>query len=267
MSFPKRSELLKPVPNGSSCYVEISIDRGKRKGVGFIIAILTNSETHPHGIKVKINTGEVGRVIRLLSKEEIVRLNMKYKKNMVEMLGGKMPDETTTDEETPDVEYKETFSLDVQEAELRAQGKIEAADGRKNSGKLKDIKKEVAIAASAFSNTSTGILEIGKTDDGKISGYFKHDLEQFKNWDQYTNAIIDSIKSATNDTIFANSIEILNSPGQKDYLRLKIPKGKNPIFIHDNTEEFYIRSKAAAKSQKLSPSETHKYLKEYFPNY
>ena len=112
MSFPKRSELFKPVPNGSSCYVEISIDRGKRKGVGFILSILTNLETHPHGIKVEINTGEVGRVIRLLSKEEIVRLNMKYKKNMVEMLGGKMPDETITDEETPDEEWKETFNFE-----------------------------------------------------------------------------------------------------------------------------------------------------------
>ena len=62
MSFPKRSELLKPVPNGSSCYVEISIDRGNRNGVGFILAILTNSETHPHGIKVKINTVIVNKL-------------------------------------------------------------------------------------------------------------------------------------------------------------------------------------------------------------
>lgn len=29
---------------------------------GKVQKILTNSSTHPHGIKVKLNTGEVGRV-------------------------------------------------------------------------------------------------------------------------------------------------------------------------------------------------------------
>ena len=33
---------------------------------GKVQKILTNSPTHPHGIKVRLNTGEVGRVKELL---------------------------------------------------------------------------------------------------------------------------------------------------------------------------------------------------------
>jgi len=32
---------------------------------GFVQRILTNSPNHPHGIKVRLDTGEVGRVKRL----------------------------------------------------------------------------------------------------------------------------------------------------------------------------------------------------------
>jgi uncharacterized repeat protein (TIGR03833 family) len=33
---------------------------------GFVAKILTNSSHHPHGIKVKLETGEVGRVQKIL---------------------------------------------------------------------------------------------------------------------------------------------------------------------------------------------------------
>jgi len=34
---------------------------------GFVKRILTNSATHPHGIKVQLETGEVGRVKRTIN--------------------------------------------------------------------------------------------------------------------------------------------------------------------------------------------------------
>ena len=33
---------------------------------GYVERILTNSSTHPHGIKVRLETGEVGRVQQIL---------------------------------------------------------------------------------------------------------------------------------------------------------------------------------------------------------
>ncbi len=36
---------------------------------GIVVAILTKSPQHPHGIKVKLDTGEVGRVKEILEEE------------------------------------------------------------------------------------------------------------------------------------------------------------------------------------------------------
>lgn len=37
---------------------------------GYVQDILTNSPNHPHGIKVRLETGEVGRVQEILPEEE-----------------------------------------------------------------------------------------------------------------------------------------------------------------------------------------------------
>lgn len=37
---------------------------------GFVARILTKSSTHPHGIKVRLDTGEVGRVKEILDEED-----------------------------------------------------------------------------------------------------------------------------------------------------------------------------------------------------
>lgn len=52
--------------------VEIVEKQNQRSGElteGLVKRILTNSSTHPHGIKVKLDTGEVGRVKRVILEE------------------------------------------------------------------------------------------------------------------------------------------------------------------------------------------------------
>lgn len=49
--------------------VRIVLKRDQRSGrltEGIVREILTNSPTHPHGIKVRLQTGEVGRVKEIL---------------------------------------------------------------------------------------------------------------------------------------------------------------------------------------------------------
>lgn len=49
--------------------VEIVQKQHQRSGElthGFVEKVLTNSPNHPHGIKVKLETGEVGRVKNIL---------------------------------------------------------------------------------------------------------------------------------------------------------------------------------------------------------
>ena len=53
----------------SGLYVNIVLKEDQRSGKlteGFVKDILTNSSKHPHGIKVRLETGEVGRVKEIL---------------------------------------------------------------------------------------------------------------------------------------------------------------------------------------------------------
>jgi uncharacterized repeat protein (TIGR03833 family) len=50
-------------------YVNIVLKEDQRSGKlteGFVKDILTNSSKHPHGIKIRLETGEVGRVKEIL---------------------------------------------------------------------------------------------------------------------------------------------------------------------------------------------------------
>ena len=53
-------------------HVEIVMKQDQRTGElteGYVSQILTKSAYHPHGIKVKLETGEVGRVKNILEDE------------------------------------------------------------------------------------------------------------------------------------------------------------------------------------------------------
>lgn len=50
------------------CEVEIVLKKDQRTGVltsGRVKDVLTKSSTHPHGIKVRLESGEVGRVKKI----------------------------------------------------------------------------------------------------------------------------------------------------------------------------------------------------------
>ena len=56
----------------SGMHVKIVQKQDQRSGKltkGIVKDILTNSRTHPHGIKVRLVSGEVGRVKEILSKD------------------------------------------------------------------------------------------------------------------------------------------------------------------------------------------------------
>jgi uncharacterized repeat protein (TIGR03833 family) len=55
--------------------VSIVLKKDQRSGKlteGVVKDILTNSPTHPHGIKVRLETGEIGRVKEILGDEGAV---------------------------------------------------------------------------------------------------------------------------------------------------------------------------------------------------
>ena len=271
LNYPTKSEL----KIGDFVQIEI-YQRGETKNEsGRISEFLTKVDSHPRGIKVRLHNSIEGRVTKKMN-GQILRDSDNtgdfYEGANQTSARRDQIEHTNVTEEEPTIEFKETFSLDTKELKFRKEGKFAEADGRKAQGKtlLKEIQKEVSIACAAFANTNSGILEIGKTDDGKISEYFEIEKKKYKNWDEYTRTVIQSIEKFTNDSTFALSIKILNSSGQQDALRLKIPRSKYPIFINDGNvkEEFYVRSNAAAQSQKIiKMAEQMRYCKEHFPEW
>ena len=54
-------------------HVKIVLKENQRSGKlthGFVKDILTKSPQHPHGIKVRLETGEIGRVKEILKEKE-----------------------------------------------------------------------------------------------------------------------------------------------------------------------------------------------------
>lgn len=54
-------------PGTRVCIVQKQHQRSGETTEGLVQDILTNSATHPHGIKVRLESGEVGRVKEILS--------------------------------------------------------------------------------------------------------------------------------------------------------------------------------------------------------
>ncbi len=46
--------------------------RTGRETVGFVKDLLTNSKFHPHGIKVRLTDGQVGRVQKILEDNQLI---------------------------------------------------------------------------------------------------------------------------------------------------------------------------------------------------
>ena len=92
-------------------------------------------------------------------------------------------------------------------------------------------------------------------------------MKLYKNWDEYTRAIIDSIEEFTKNRAHASSIRLEEEENQ-EYLVLDVPISiHEPIFIHDNKkEEFYVRD-ATAKSQKFEATDMIRYCNKRFPDW
>ena len=56
-------------PGIKVCIVQKQDQRSGKITEGTVADILTKSSSHPHGIKVRLTTGEVGRVEKLLETE------------------------------------------------------------------------------------------------------------------------------------------------------------------------------------------------------
>jgi len=73
MTMPNRNEGRNRLAVQPGCTVDIIQKEDQRSGKktrGIVKDILTNSLTHPHGIKVRLRDGRVGRVAEIFTSED-----------------------------------------------------------------------------------------------------------------------------------------------------------------------------------------------------
>jgi uncharacterized repeat protein (TIGR03833 family) len=63
MSVPKRADIRANLP---VAIVQKQDQRTGKQTIGIVKDILTSSPTHPHGIKVRLTSGQIGRVQAIL---------------------------------------------------------------------------------------------------------------------------------------------------------------------------------------------------------
>jgi uncharacterized repeat protein (TIGR03833 family) len=69
MTVPNQNEGRNRLAIRPGCTVDVILKEDQRSGKrtrGIVSEILTNSQTHPHGIKVRLRDGCVGRVVEIV---------------------------------------------------------------------------------------------------------------------------------------------------------------------------------------------------------
>ena len=279
---------------GSKVAIEKKEDQGTGKLTeGIVKAKLTSSKTHPHGIKVELEDGQVGRVKQLLDIGNKIKISKsetfedgiltedyakegpgeEYVSHVRISVGGEPSSNNSFDNDRPIpknedayTEFKSTFQHDLKEEVLRKSGKIEDADTRKNAQKSirHNIRKEISLTLAAFANNDGGRLFIGINDDSSILGLDK-DLEECGGTvDKLQLTIMDSLKNFLKDNSFLSKLKLeFAASDDKRYLIITAPAATQPIIVHDsNDEEMYVRIQN--RSQKFTATEFIKYCKDRF---
>jgi uncharacterized repeat protein (TIGR03833 family) len=219
---------------------------------GTIKEILTKADTHPHGIKVKLDNGKTGRVVDILDGFTA------QGKALVKVVGEsvQVEEEKLPTEESQKTEFKSTFKFDL--------NRFEKGDGKKVQDK--EIEKEISIAVSSMANSDGGQIFIGIRDNGEVIG-LEMDYELFDNPndDKFQRIVWQSIQKYLNNMTFISKIHLsLLNVQSKKICKIIVPRSDEPIFVHDNnTQESYVR--IGPKSEKFPPAEFMKYCKKRFP--
>lgn len=256
--FPGRSDL--------KVGVWVEIETKEHQGMGRLIAgrvrnILTTSENHPHGIKVRLNDGQVGRVKKIT--------------DSLEAPTGSFADlDTIPIPKTEDKynEFKEFYQYDrkmehfkdsMNESERR-----KAIDGMKYS-----VRERFAKAVCAFGNDgSGGFVYLGVRSDGTVTGLEKdRELGDFADYnDAFANHIRDTLETLLKDRVFVISkikIQFRQTSG-KTICIVQVLPASTPLYLHAHKmQTFYVRGPTPRAEKLTDQREQFRYIKSRFPHY
>lgn len=146
-------------------------------------------------------------------------------------------------DESKNLEFKETFSLDV-----------------KKGTKEKYIEKSALKTIGAFLNSEGGDLFVGVNDEGEILGIDEEVNKFYKNNDKYLLNFKNHLKSKIGEGFYPLiDYKVVEVDG-KNVLRVTCGMANTPCFLEDT--EFYVRS--GPSTDMLEGKKQHEYIKERF---
>lgn len=140
-------------------------------------------------------------------------------------------------------EFKQTLSLDI-----------------KKGTKEKYIAKSALKTIVAFLNTEGGVLLVGVTDEGVISGVQEEISKFYKNEDKYLRHFKDLIKEHIGEEFFLLIDYNLVDVDEKKVLYVEIKPSAKPCYFEN--KEFYIRTIPA--TEQLAGPQLVEYVKNHF---
>lgn len=195
---------------------------------GCVKEILTRSKFHPHGIKVVLNDGTIGRVEEVKEETAVASVD-----DSPHIEPSPSIYQVITSGENQTVEFKSTLSYDLKRFQKTG---IKAIS--------KDMEKSIAKTVAAFMNSMGGYLYIGIDDDGRILGLDEdYSFLDKPNFDRFKLKLKHCFESYLKKKVIFEyiNIELLEVEG-KEICKIAIRSSPDPVFVHDaNKQECYVR--------------------------
>lgn len=225
---------------------------------GIVDSILTHSQSHPHGIKVKLQDGNVGRVKEVLAE-----------------IGGEQPEKPNDfkkmeEDIIPKVEDRRNEFKEFYQYDKSIENVPNNSEKSRTIEKIKfDVQKRLATAICSFGNSrDTGSVYVGIKSDGAISGLEKDmKLGGFKNYeDDLANHMRDTFgKFLGNKAFLASNIYIMfKEIDGKTVCVIRIKPSHVPIYVRIGKEKMFFTRGFAPRAEKLDPEEQASYIKDRF---
>ena len=248
---------------GMKVYVELKQNQGTGKLTeGIVKEILTSSNSHPHGIKVGLESGQVGR-IKKLSDSKSNSTNI----SQFEDLEKKQVPAT----EDKFNEFKEFYQydngMDSLPDSIPSDQKSNIIDGKKQL-----VRERFVTAIASFGNDPVGgFVYLGVKSNGVIVGLDKDKkLGNFSDYDdEFANHMRDILESFLKDRIFLiNKLQIkFAQRNDKIICIIHVLPASEPLFLHTNHDKkFYVRG-STPRAEHLEGKEMFSFIKDRFPHY
>lgn len=241
---------------GDNVFIETKKDQGTgRLTSGTIAKILSSSESHPHGIKVRLVDGQIGRV-KSMGKDQA--RDPEIFEDLEKRLIPKSEDVIN--------EFKKYYQYDdSMDGMVHNPEKNKAIENMKRKARQRIIE-----AVAAFANSwKGGFLHIGVDDQGNVCGLEK-DLEigGFANYtDDFANhlnsCLIEYLKKKS---FISSNLQIkFREIDDKTICIIQILPADECIYLHIDRQEIFSVRGPAPRAQRLSRTEQLEYIKKRFP--